>query len=64
MSNFKSKTLMVKNQGGVEIDCSQIADLWHLAQSLPVKQGEAVLKIWYQAHAMQDKLIELQGAGK
>lgn len=49
-------TMMIKNKHGVETNCTQIADLWHIAMALPEPQQTLVLDVWTQAHAMHDEL--------
>jgi len=43
----------------VEVNRIEIPDLWHIAQSLPAVECEAVLKVWHLAHDLRRELQEL-----
>lgn len=53
-------TLMVNNPNGVPIDCTRIADLWHIAMGLDEQPQDAVLEVWHQAHALQAEVLRLR----
>jgi cyclopropane fatty-acyl-phospholipid synthase-like methyltransferase len=57
--------MKVTNKNGAEIDCTDIADLWHVAMWLQEQDdktlqhwGKQVQETWHQAHAMHDHLTE------
>ena len=62
--------MKVRNSNGAEIDCTEIADLWHLAMYLQEQDdpllkrwGHEVQDTWHQAHAMHDALTGQGYAG-
>lgn len=53
--------MKVTNQHGIVVDCTDIADLWHIACTQKSSNArEAILEVWRQAHSMRDELARLQ----
>ncbi len=58
--------LLVKNNSGAEFDCTEIEDLWHIAEwvrshSSYVPQANAIIDVWHKAHAMRDHIKRERG---